>query len=194
MCIRRLVIKLFISGFILHITVLDNNTVVADLSVIPVWNAARNQNATGHCLLTCEDTYRNEVVKFRGHPLHTWGVQLTPSNGTLALVQIPQGVFLCAERQGNIHNCQQRCVSINTNESCIFVSQYAQLRLFLPGYNRTVLTSGIQSNSSVPSCPGQPGQHELQVSIHLHIPDVIRWCSNWILFVYDVIRIWLFIN
>ena len=147
----------FISSLILHVSVLDNQAVVADLDVVPLWNAT---NVTDSCLLTV-DNY--EVLRLSGHPLHTCGVQLTPSNVTIALLQVPQGVFLYAERQGYIPNCQKRYISIKANESCIFLFQYTQLRLFLPGYNRTVLISGIHTNRSVSTCPGQPHQHEQHV-------------------------------
>ena len=160
---HRLATRFFISSLILYIAVLDNKLVVADLSVIPLWNITSNQTVANSCLLTV-DNYRNEVVKFSGHPLYTCGVQVISSNGTVALIQIPQGAFLYTEMQGNIPKCQQRYVSITADESCIFLSQHSQLRLFLPGYNRTVLISGTRNNSSVPTCSGQTDPQDQHVS------------------------------
>ena len=104
---HRLATRFFISSLILYIVVLDKKLVVADLSVIPLWNTTSNQNVTNSCLLTV-DNYRNDLVKLSGHTLYTCGVQVTPSNGTVAMIQVPQGTFLYAERQGNITKCQQR--------------------------------------------------------------------------------------
>ena len=149
---------------------LGNEPLIADLSVIPLWNTTSNQSEADSCLITVGN-YRNKAVEFIGHPLYTCGVQLTSSNGTVALIQIPQDTFLYADMQGNIPKCQQRYVSITADESCIFMSQHSQLRLFLPGYNRTVLISGTRNNSSVSTCSGQPylqDQHVSRVSQTKH--------------------------
>ena len=147
----------------MYIAELDNKLVVADLSVIPLWNTTSNQTVANSCFLSV-DNYRDELIKFSGHTLNTCGVQLTPSNGTVALIQVPQGAFLYSERRGNITKCHERYVSITAHESCILMFDYSQLRLFLQSGNHTLLISGIRSNSSVPTCPGQTGQHEQHIS------------------------------
>ena len=161
--LHRLVIRFFVSSFIFQFAVLDDEPIIADLSVFPLWNTTKYQDVSDSCLLSM-DNNRNGVIKFSAHHFHVCGIQLTPSNGTVALIQIPQGVFLYSERQGTIPKCQQRYISITANETCLFMSQHSQLRLFLPGYNRTVLISGIPSNNSIPTCPGQPDYQEQHVS------------------------------
>ena len=110
-----LILWFFMSSLILYVSLLDNNPVVADLGVTPLW---KNTNITDSCLLSV-DNY--EVLRLSGHPLHTCGVQLEPSNGTVVLIQVPQDVFLYAERRRSTPQCQLGYISITANESCIFL-------------------------------------------------------------------------
>ena len=151
--IHRLTTRFLISSLILYIAVLNNEPVIADLSIIPLWNNTSNQTVADACLLTV-DNYRNKLIEFSVHTLYICSVQLTTSNETVALIQVPQGAFLYAERQGNKLKCQQRHVSIIASELCTFMSRNSQLRLFLPGYSRTVFSSSTRNNTSVPICSG----------------------------------------
>ena len=148
----RLAVKFLTPYFILQISIVDDKPVMADLSVLPLWNnSVKNQSSSDFCLLGIDNS-RDEAIKFTGSSHQICGVQLIALNGTVILMHIPQGAFVYAEMQTNNSDCLKRYVSITGDESCIFVSQYSHIRLYLQSVNRTVLISDLPANNSMPTC------------------------------------------
>ena len=145
---------ILITTFIIHIIVLNNQPVVAELTVVPLWNVTANQTYADTCDLRV-DTNRLDVVEFTGDTVQTCSVQLIASNGTTALIQIPQDALLYVERQENVLDCQKKYVSVTADEPCIFVSQHPKLQLFLHGNSDKssgIAISNIPVDTSFPIC------------------------------------------
>ena len=148
----RLAVKFLTSYFILQISIVDDKSVMADLSVLPLWNySVINQSRSDFCLLSIDNS-RDEAIKFTGISHEICGVQLIALNKTVTLMHIPQGVFLFAEMQANNSDCPNRYFSITADELCIFLSQYSHIRLYLQSANHTVLISDLPANKSMPTC------------------------------------------
>ena len=153
---------------------MSNKThVAAELSVIPLWNYSMNKTDTESCGLDTDNNVQ-DAVKFTGDTVETCNVQLTSSNGTAVLIQIPQGALIYAERQENILNCQMKYVSITADEPCFFVSRNPKLQLFLQGDNANGSSISIIQmavNMSAPICPdgtSSEAQHTSRVSHKNH--------------------------
>ena len=168
-----LVTHFLTTRFILDTLILSNKTVVAELTIIPLWNitagVATNQTDSSSCHLTI-DSNPQGVVKFTGKTAETCIVQLTTSNGTAALMQIPPGVLFYAERQENVLECPMKYISFTSDEPCVFVSWYPKLQLFLQRDNdngSSIFIASIPGNKSVPACPKDANdmkQHASRVS------------------------------
>ena len=78
--IWRLATQILISRLIIYTIVSKNKHVVAELSVIPLWNVTANKPDAESCGLTI-DNNRQDVVKFTGDTIKTCSVQLTSLNG-----------------------------------------------------------------------------------------------------------------
>ena len=160
---------ILISALILNSVVWNNKHVVAELSVIPLWNVTINETDAEPCGLGI-DSNLPDVVKLIGDTVKTCNVQLTSSNGTAALICIPQGAFVYTERQENILNCQMKYVSLTANESCFVVSRHPKLQLFLrvdSANSSSVTISQMTVNTSAPICPDGTSsnrQHTSKVS------------------------------
>ena len=144
-----------LSSFILLTIILcirlNNLPVVDAINVTPVWNApARNESWP--CLLSYDDVESPDVVSVHGDPGQICSVQVISSPKIAALIQLPPGThpdtFLYAERQGDLHGCQNRYVAITAVGSCTSVFQHPYIHLFLEG-NITTLLSKIPQNSSM---------------------------------------------
>ena len=166
----RLAAQIFISTLLLNTTVSNNKHVVAELSVIPLWNVTVNKTDAEPCGLGTDNNLQ-DAVQFIGDTVETCSVQLTSSNGTAALIRIPQGALVYAERQANILNCQMKYVSLTADEPCFFVARHPQLHLFLQGDNAngsSISITQTPGNMSAPICPvdgtGSEGQHTSRVS------------------------------
>ena len=153
--------------------VLNNEAVLAELSVTPLWNAVSNQTNHGGCHLYI-DTDRQDVIEFTGSPSQTCGVQLDTSNGTASLINIPRNLSVYAERRGEILDCQKRYVSFQSDESCIVVFQHLQVQLFMEAtghYVEGIFISNLPVNDSASICPkynSDEKQHESRVSQKKH--------------------------
>ena len=158
-----------LSILLLDTVVTNNKHVVAELSVIPLWNVTMNKTDSESCGLGIDNNLQ-DVVKFTGDAIKTCSVQLTSSNGTAALIRIPQGAFVYAERNENILNCQMKYLSLAADEPCFFVSRHPKLQLFLQGdgvNGSNINISQIPVNASAPICQdgtGSKGQHTSRVS------------------------------
>ena len=161
--------QIFISTLILNTTVSNNRHVVAELSVIPLWNVSLNKTDAEPCGLGTDNNLQ-DVVKFNGDTMETCSVQLISSNGTLTLIWIPQAALVYAERQENILNCQLKYVSLTADEPCFFVFQHQKLQLFLRADNAnssSITISQMTVNTSAPICPdgtSSKRQHTSKVS------------------------------
>ena len=143
----------------------NKHVAVAELSVIPLWNITANKTDVESCGLDT-DTAQN-VVKFTGYTVITCSVQLILSNGTAALIRIPQDALVYAERQGNALNCQGKYVSYIADAPCFSVSRYPKLQLFLQGGSdsgSSVTISQMSVNSSVTICQDITGSEEQHTS------------------------------
>ena len=152
-----------------------NKHVVAELSVIPLWNFTTNISGTESCRLTKADNNLQDVVKFTGDTVETCSVQLKSSNGTAALIWIPQGALVYAERQEDIPYCQMKYIYVTSDhEPCSFVFRHPNVQLFLRGEypNGSIITiSQMSVNTSAPICQdgnGSKGQHTSRVSQTSH--------------------------
>ena len=157
----RIVAQILTSSLILYIIVSNNKHVVAELSVIPSWNININKTDVESCSLDTD--MAEDVVKFTGYTVKTCSVQLILSNGTAALIRIPQDALVYAERQGNILNCQRKYVSFIADAPCFFVSRYPKLQLFLQGGSdsgNSITISQMSVNSSVTICQDSTGREE----------------------------------
>ena len=166
----RLAAQTLISTLILNTLASNDKHVVAELSVIPLWNVTVNQTDVESCGLTTDNSVA-DVAKFSGDAIKTCSVQLALSNGTAALIRIPQGALLYAERQDNILNCEMKYVYFTADETCIVVTWHPKLQLFLQGdgvngSNIDVIQMPV--NTSAPICPDGTGtskeQHKPRVS------------------------------
>ena len=163
----------FITTFILNTLIMSNKPVMAELTIVPLWNvtfgAATNQTDPNSCHLT-NDSNPQDMVTFTGKIVETCSAQLSTSQGTAALIKIPQGALLYAERQENILDCQMKYVSFTSDEPCEFVSQHPKLQLYLQGDSdngSSIFITSIPINKSVPVCPKDADdmkQHASRVS------------------------------
>ena len=153
---------------LLDTIVTNNKHVVAELSVIPLWNVSLNKTDADPCGLGTDNNLQ-DVVKFTGDAMETCSVQLTSSNRTAALIWIPQGASVYAERQDML-NCQLKYVSLTADEPCFFLSRHPKLQLFLQGgnaYSSSITISQITVNTSAPICSDgtvKEGLHTSRVS------------------------------
>ena len=151
----RLVAEIIISTLIVNTTVLNHKHVVAELSVIPLWNVTVNKTDAVPCCLGT-DSYLCDVVKLIGDKVETCSVQLTSSNGTAALLWIPKGSLVYAERKENIFKCQMKYVSLSADENCFLVLRHPKVQLFLQGDSTNASSINISQmpvNISAPICP-----------------------------------------
>ena len=165
----RLAAQILVSILVFDTMMSSNKHVVAELSVIPLWNITANKTDAKSCGLTMDNNLR-DVVKFTGDTITTCSVQLTSSNGTAALVRIPQGTLVYAERQEDILDCQVKYVSVTPGEPCSFLFRHPKVQLFLQADNTNgsiVTISQVPLNTCAPICPdgtGSKGQHTSRVS------------------------------
>ena len=163
---------------IFYSLVLNSGAVLADLSVIPLWNVSLNKTDQGVCHLDI-DTDRQDVIEFTGSPSQTCGIQLETFNGTAALIHIHKNVSVYAERKAEIPECHKRYVSFQSNEPCIAVFQHPQVQLFMEAtgrYDDSIAINSSPVNDSSSICPkytSDEEQHESKVSqiIHCHFED-----------------------
>ena len=131
---------------------LDYLHVVDAINVIPFWNATSAQNDSWPCALSYNNVYSTDVISVHSHPGQVCSVQVISSPKTVVLIQLPPGThpdtFLYAERQGDLHGCQNRYVVIPATGPCTSVFQHPYIHLFLEG-NITTLLSEIPQNSSM---------------------------------------------
>ena len=164
----RLAAQILISSLIINTIASNNEHVVGEVNVIPLWNATVNKTDVESCDLAIDNL--QDVVRFTGDPLKTCSVQLTSSNGTVALIGIPNGALVYAERQENILSCQRKYVSLAAIKPCFFVFRHPRLLLFLQGDNAndsSITISQMTVNMSVSICPdgtGNEGQYSSKVS------------------------------
>ena len=145
-----------VSGGILSIITLYmrlNNLYVVDaINVIPLWNATSAQNDSWPCALSYNNVNSADVISVHSDPGQMCSVQVISSPKTAVLIQLTPGTypdtFLYAERQGDLHNCQNRYVAITAVGSCTSVFQHPYIHLFLEG-NITTLLNEIPPNSSM---------------------------------------------
>ena len=165
----RLAIQILVSSLIVNTTVLKNEHVVAEMSVIPLWNVTVNETDAQSCDLATDNNLQG-AVRLTGDTVKTCGVQLTSSNGTAALIRITKGTLVYAERQENILDCQRKYVSVTADEPCFFVFRHTKLLLFLQGDNAngsSVTISQMTGNASAHICQdgaSNKGQHTSRVS------------------------------
>ena len=165
----RLGAQILISALILNTTVTNNKYAEAELSVIPLWNVTINKTHVDSCDLTIHDSLQ-DVFRFTADAVKTCSVQLTTSNGTAALIRIPKGALVYAERQEDILNCQMKYISLTANEPCFLVSRHPKLQLFLQGGSgngSSVDISQMLVNTSATICPdgtSSKGRHTSRVS------------------------------
>ena len=169
----RLAAQIRIFTLILDIILSSNRLVAADLSIVPEWNVTANQSDSNSCDLAIDNNLQ-DVVKFTGDIVQTCSVQLT-ANGTAALIRIPKGALVYAERQENMLNCQMKYVSFTTDKPCFFVSRHPNLRLFLQGNSgngSSISISQLPANTSASFCSdggvGSKGQHSSRVGQKNH--------------------------
>ena len=151
----NVILRQFVTYFVmlslaLSTLMLTKIAVEAEVTVIPLWNATRNQTGSELCMSSVDDG----VITLTGDNFQTCSVQLImliASNGTAAVVQIPPGISLYAERKGDILHCQKRYVSFTTNKYCFYVFRHHHVQLFWLGNpgDRNISISGIQTNSSI---------------------------------------------
>ena len=155
MAVYKSLCRFVILTLILNILVLQQTKfAIADLTVIPLWNATTNQTGAMHCQLS-SGNYQAGVTILSENSIQTCRVQLISTNGTAALIQKPYGVSMYVERQANVLDCQKRYVSVTTTEPCVFVSLHPTLKLFLQVYDYTesgIHIGDVPANKSVPTC------------------------------------------
>ena len=113
----RLAARILISTVIFN-TILSNKThVVAELSVTPLWNITANETDVTSCSLGTDNDLQG-VFKLTGDRVQTCSVQLTSSNGTAALIRIPQGVVgVCREAREQTRAVKRNMSSVTTDET-----------------------------------------------------------------------------
>ena len=131
---------------------LDNLPVVDTINVIPLWNATSAQNDSWPCALSYNNVESADVISVHSNPGQMCSVQVISSPKTAVLIQLTPrtypDTFLYAERQGDLHGCQNRYVAITAVRPCTSVFEHPYLHLFLEG-NITTLLSEIPHNSSM---------------------------------------------
>ena len=139
-------LQILVSSFILTIIVFNYRPILAELTIVPLWNATEgvttNQTNSYSCHLA-NDSNLQDVVKFTGDSVETCSVQLISSNGTAAVIQIPQGVSVYAARQGHTLAGQMKYVSFTADEPCIFVFRHPKVQLYLQGNNENASSIDI---------------------------------------------------
>ena len=153
----RLAAHILISILILNTIITKKRHAEAELSVISLWDVTVNK--TESCNLGTDNNLP-DVVKFTGDPLKTCSIQITSSNGTTALILIPQGALVYMERQEDILKCQMKYVLFPADESCFFVSLHPKLQLFLHGNSAndsSITISQMRVNTSAPICSNDTG-------------------------------------
>ena len=166
----RLAVKCVASILILNIVVIKNNVAVSELTVIPKWNITAETLTDGDSCSLGTDNNQEDMIIFGGSTIKTCSVQLTTSNGTAAVLQVPKGTLLYVERKPSMLDCQKKYLSFRADESCMFVFRHLKLQLFLQGDSGnggSVSISNIPVNASMPICPGDANdleQHESRVS------------------------------
>ena len=152
-----LIAKCLITTFILNIAVVENRVVASELTVIPQWNVTLNQTDADFCSLGTN--IQEDVFILTGSSIKTCSVQLTTSNGTTALIQIPEDTLLYAERKGKLFDCQNKYVSLAADEPCVFVSRHPNLQVYLQGnsLNRSSISvRHMPISTAAPICPDGP--------------------------------------
>ena len=132
----------------------NNLPVVHAINVIPVWNATSAQNDSWPCLLSYDYVANPDVISFHGAPFQMCRVQIISSLETAALIQLPEthfDTFLYAERQGDLHGCQNRYIAITEPGPCTNVFIHPKINLYLQG-NITILMSEISKNIPMNTC------------------------------------------
>ena len=149
----RLATHILKSTLILDTIVSQNKYVLAEISVTRLWNATVNKTDADSCGLTLDNNLQ-DLVKFTGDTVKTCSVQLVTSNGTAALIWIPQGALVYEEGRENILNCRMKYVSLTADEPCLFVSRHPKLQLFLLGHinadRGSINISQMPGNASAP--------------------------------------------
>ena len=165
----RLATLLLMSIFSLSIVVLNDGVVEAYLIVTPLCNVTNNKTDAESCSLDMHDAWTGEITFF-GSPFQTCRVQLETSNETAAMIQIPRGALVFAERREDTRECQKKYASFITDEPCMYVARYPKIHLFLEGDSTTgskIIISQMRVNTSAPICSNGTGsgwQHIPRVS------------------------------
>ena len=161
----QLVAKCLISISILHIAVVTNTLVIPQLTVIPQWNVTANQTDSDSCSLGTNDSQEDSVI-FTGSLMQSCSVQLITSNETAALIEIPKGALLYAERKGRVPDCQKKYVSFAADLHCVFEFRQTILILHLQGdsvNDSSIIIRHLPLNFSSPICL-DPSDYEEQHS------------------------------
>ena len=166
-----------LTTFMFSSTVLNNEAVKGELSVVPLWNATGNQNQSSDCSLETNITNEIDVITFTGDPIQTCGIQLeAPSKGIATLIEIPPWTqsdsFLYAEKQGELMNCKHRFMVITGHPaaSCNSILWHSQVLLFIQG-NANIDISEVQINRPLTGCPDDAEQSQV-------IPGVSQTSCN----------------
>ena len=135
-----------------NIVVLKSKPVTAELTVIPLRNETTNQTDSESCHLRMNNSMNDDIISLSGDPFQSCVVQVTASNRTAALLQIPQYVNVYATLLG----CQKKYVYFKTDShDCFSVVQDHKMHIFLQVSDRndsTISISHTLFNKFVPLC------------------------------------------
>ena len=141
--------------------ILKDKTVVAELSIIPLWNATSYPTDSTYCSLKTSAANAGVIATFNGDPVHTCSILLEATNGTAALIRIPYGIpsstLLYVVRQEEMPNCRNRRVVIDGPKPCTFPFWLVKSQVFLQG-NTSFHISEISVNKSTSICPEDDGE------------------------------------
>ena len=90
--------------------------VAGELIVEPSWSTIKNHSSS--CILAGESATERGLVLLHGSPLHTCSIQITTSENSLTslkLIGTDGYFFMYVKREGNLNECLNRFVLIDTN-------------------------------------------------------------------------------
>ena len=151
--IRQLLAKCLVTTVIFNFAIVANK-VTSQLTIIPQWNVTANQTGEDSCSLGTDDN-QEDVVILAGSPIQSCSVQLMITNGTAALIQIPEDTLMYAERKGKLLDCQKKYVSFAANEPCVFLSRHPNLQIYLQGNilnESSIIIRHMPIGTPVPFC------------------------------------------